>query len=767
VRHVLLIGLSSLLVVFCSLIAQSPIYSALPPQNSQTQNSQTQNAQTLNAQGQRYLEQGNPQAALESWQQAEQLYHTAQDETGVLGSQLNQAIALQTLGFYRRARTLLEQIVQPLEAQPPSALTVNGMLTLGNCLRLVGEFERSQTVLQQGLEMAQQLQLSSQAQAAYLYLGNTQFAQQDLTASLRSYQQAAAESGPLDLTAKLRQLPVLQALNQTRAIAPLVEQIESQLATLPPHQTRLYGQIELARWMLQTSPSLPSSVATPPVLLRAAIQQAHTMGDRRAESYARGYLGNWYEQQKLWADAQELTQQALTLADAADASDLAYQWNWQIGRIFKAQNDPQAAIRAYTLAIDTLKSLRSDLVGVTQDVQFSFRQQVEPVYRELADLLLSPHSPELRTDENLATARQVIESLQLAELNNFFREACLDAETGQIDEIDPTAAVFYPILLPNALEVILSIPGQPLQHYATLLPQADIESGIQQMLRSMRSTSFAQERLAAAQQLYQWLVQPVEDELQQHSVKTLVFVLDGSLRNVPMAALHDGQHYLIEQYQIAITPGLQLLHPSTAQPRRLRALVGGVSEGVNNLEPLPGVAQEVDQISRALPAEVLLNQSFTLRSLKQEVDRTPFSILHLATHGQFGSTTQDTFIQTWDGHLTVNDLRALLRQQEDQRLSPIDLLVLSACQTAQGDDRAALGMAGVAVRSGAQSTLASLWAVNDLSTATFITAFYEALTQPGTTKAAAVRQAQLHLLHASAYQHPFYWSPFVLIGDWL
>ena len=142
-------------------------------------------------------------------------------------------------------------------------------------------------------------------------------------------------------------------------------------------------------------------------------------------------------------------------------------------------------------------------------------------------------------------------------------------------------------------------------------------------------------------------------------------------------------------------------------------------------------------------------------------------MVHLATHGQFSSKLSDTFLLTWDDRLTIEGLRNLLKSRSESSATPIELLVLSACQTAEGDQRATLGLAGLAVRSGARSTLATLWSVNDNSTADLMTEFYRSLTQQNMSKAESLRQAQLKLLKNPDFQHPFYWSPFILIGNWL
>ena len=276
---------------------------------------------------------------------------------------------------------------------------------------------------------------------------------------------------------------------------------------------------------------------------------------------------------------------------------------------------------------------------------------------------------------------------------------------------------------------------------------------------------FDQDRLQVSQQLYDWLIRPAEEFLD--NTETLVFVLDGALRSLPMAALYDGDQYLIERYGIALSPGLQLLEPKSLDVRQLDVLTGGLSAPQQGFSALPAVDTEVNQIAATLPTTQLLNQTFTTERLKSTLADIPFSVVHLATHGQFSSKAEDTFLVTWDGRINVQDLNTLLQPRRDPN-QPLELLVLSACQTATGDKRAALGLAGIALRSGARSTLATLWQVKDDSTAALMVEFYQQLTEnPDMTKSEALREAQLSLLQQSPYQRPFYWAPFVLVGNWL
>lgn len=305
-----------------------------------------------------------------------------------------------------------------------------------------------------------------------------------------------------------------------------------------------------------------------------------------------------------------------------------------------------------------------------------------------------------------------------------------------------------------------------MSYYETALPQAEVERILDKMQQSLRETSFPQERLPIARQVYDMLLRPAAAKLTASGVTTLVFVLDGSLRNLPMAALHDGQQYLVEKYSIALAPSLQLLQPHPLQRQQFKGFLGGLSQAHQGFSALPNVTFEIEQIKSRIPAQVLLNQTFISTKFQQQINSTSFPIVHLATHGQFSSNAEDTFILTWDDRITVKQLGQLLQAREGE-LNPIQLLVLSACETAVGDRQAALGMAGVAVLSGARSTLATLWSVSDRSTALLMAEFYQALEQPGVTKAQALRRAQLSLLKQPQYENPYYWAPFILLGNWL
>ncbi|WP_414588522.1 CHAT domain-containing protein [Scytonema sp. PCC 10023] len=755
-------------------------------------------AQTLEIQGNLQLEQGQAQQALKSWQRTEAMYTQIgdRDRTGITRSRINQAQALQVLGFYRRALTLLTEVGQNLQSQPDSLTKAVELRSLGDALQLTGDLEQSRQVLQKSLESAQRLQSPQEISASLLSLGNTARIQQDNQNAIAFYQQAIAKT-PSPLTkvqAQINLLSVLLTTQEWSTAQPLLAQIPTELDSLPVSQVAVYAKIHFAQSLIKqknrecvgqcraprngeapttdTRHSTPEKIAQ---ILATAVKQAKALGDGRAESYAIGTLGRLYEQEKQWSYAQELTQQALVLAQAVNAPDITYNWHWQLGRLRKQQGDIPGAIAAYDAAVDELRSLRSDLVAVNRDVQFSFKESVEPVYRESVALLLQSQGGKL-SEETLDKARQRIEALQLAQLDNFFREACLNVTKVVLDEVvdqdNPTAAIIYPIILLDQLQVIVKVPKQPLGHYSVNKSQTEVEDILGQLRQYLTEPDRMEEVQSLSEQVYSWLIQPIEPELQRSNVNTLVFVLDGALRSVPMAALYDGKQYLIEKYAVALNLGLQLQKPKPLAQEKLQVLAGGLVQPpvkFQRFPPLPEIKSEFNLIAKAgVSTTKLLDQDFTSKALFGKINSIPFNVVHLATHGQFSSRPEDTFVLATDGPINVTDFDLLLRRRDETRPEAVELLVLSACQTAAGDNRATLGLAGVAVRAGARSTLASLWNVGDRSTAILIGEFYRELVSSKVTKAEALRRAQVTLLQKYPnYSRPGYWAAYVLVGNWL
>ena len=499
-------------------------------------------------------------------------------------------------------------------------------------------------------------------------------------------------------------------------------------------------------------------------MLTDAVQIAQDISDHRAESYALGALGHVYEETQHWSSAQRLTRQALRIAQQLRAKDIEYQWQWQLGRILKQDHDQEGAIAAYSEAVNHLGQLRGDLAATSSEEQFRFQEEVEPVYRELVGLLLTPSQAGTVSQPHLRQARDVMEALQIAELDNFFKEACLDASQFNIDQVDKNAAVIYPIILGDRLDVIVSVPHQPFYHSSVAIDQ----DTFYEFVNTLRDNLVIRSRmtfLPQMQQLYDWMLRPLEDVFQTNDINTLVFVLDGPLGQIPMSALHDGDHYLIESYQVATAPGLTLSDTQASDHDQWQGILAGLSQARHGFSPLSYVELELKTIHQHLNSTLLLDKAFTSQSLQRTVQTKSAPLIHIASHGKFGSNPEETFVLAWDQHLSIRQLQGVLQASVHNPTAPLELLVLSACETAAGDPRAPLGLAGMAVRAGARSTLATLWAINDGVTAPFMGQFYSHLAD-GLPKAEALRQTQLWLLKSKRHQHPIYWAPYVLIGNW-
>jgi CHAT domain-containing protein/uncharacterized protein HemY len=745
-------------------------------------------AQALDVQGRLQLSRGQAELALESWKQAAQIYKQLGDSNRLIRNQINQAQALQSLGFYRQAQTQLTTANATLQDQPDSPIKAIGLRSLGTVLRVTGNLEESHRILQQSLTVAQAIEDTQEMGEVLFSLGDTARAQNNTSTALIYYQQAATTaSAATAISAQLRQFSILINNSQQSVAQTQLPQLLKQLESLPLSRTAIYARIYLAQnWMgLKNRTGVNLSFAAtqePAQLLEAAVQQARSLQDQRAESYALGSLGHWYETTQHWGEAEQQTQQALMIAQSIDASDLIYQWQWQLGRLLAQREEIPAAIVAYEEAIKILQSLRYDLVSMSRDEQFSFREQVEPAYRQLIELLLrsTPDSPPHQ--ENLVKARETLEFLQVAELRDFFREACADIpvlidqvveKTDEQSNATSRAAVMYPIILPHQLNVVLKLPDDSnLIYFSTPVEQDQVTTTLRNLRQRLtQPETFRAPQQEPAKQVYDWLIRPAEAVLQKNQINTLVFVLDGYLKNIPMATLYDGKNYLIENYSIALTPGLQLPDPKPLNRHHISLLFAGLSQAVPNekFAALPSVESEKQGILNLIPhAFTLLDQAFTKERLQTTIEASPFEIVHFATHGVFSTNQDETFILAANGRIKVTELDQVLRVREQIRRDPIELLVLSACQTAEGDERAALGLAGVAVRAGARSTLASLWSVYDEVGAPLMVNFYRQLIEhPDFSKAEALRQAQLAVLNRPDTHHPLYWAPYVLIGNWL
>ncbi|BAY22237.1 TPR repeat protein [Calothrix sp. NIES-2100] len=705
--------------------------------------------------------------------------------------------------------------------------------SLGDANRLIGKYDSAIRNLEKSLDIVNKFNISALRVSVLNSLGNAHIsqalvnhrqadsakqtgdddekkfldeAQQEDEKALNYLRQSLElASSDHDVAGEMRShlqiIPIYYRKHAATEAATSLQQAINLLERLPENRRRVYATIDLVHLLepitsdaksFRVSCLKPDTSAKATDLLNQAVTVAHKIEDFRAESFALGELGHIYECRQEYAKSLEITNQARLAAEQGlKAQDSLYLWEWQTGRILQALGKPDAAISAYELATNTLDTIRRDILTANRDIQFDFRETIEPIYRELIALRLSLEESQQTANKslvspdstnNLGSIITTMDSLRLAELQNYFGNDCALVSSGQknITEIgNQTTAFLNTIILEDKTAVVLTLPkGQNYLHSISIKRQDFIDNinTFRISLEAFRDAPLGYDN-KIAKQIYNWLIEPFTKELQQFNIKTLVFVQDGILRSVPMAALYDGEKYLVQKYAIATIPTLNLTDLKPLERQKLRVLALGLTANATiDDQKYPanaGVLREINEVLQKIHGKKLLNDDFTSDRLNQELDKQAYPIIHIATHGEFGTTPEDTFIVTGKNEkLSFQKLEKQIRKvtRNNQLL---ELLTLTACETAVGDERAALGLAGVAVQAGAKSALASLWAIQDKSTAKIAISFYNKLvSDPNISKAEALQFAQKELienqkLEELEYTHPAYWSPFILIGNWL
>ena len=685
-------------------------------------------------------------------------------------------------GMHHKALKNLEKALALAKTLQGQGRTAKALSAIGNTYLALGKMSLSLQNLTEGLALAREADAARVVAVSLNNLGNLYLAQKKYDLAITNYREAELAGVKADDNLLAAQALINRAATAWRAgysdqIKQLLERAEQNLNSCEDSTAKAYALINTALIyadLRSRSPEQAQELTLAAVnAYNRALAVTRDLNDQRTASYVYGNLAKLYENEEQYQEALELTQQAAFSAQHSNAPEALYQWNWQNGRIFAKQGKLDEAIHSYRLAVRNLKSIRNEISSAYAAVpcsSSSYRTTAKKISSELVDLLLqlaSRKQPHEDIEPLLIEARDTLEILKVYELREYFKDDCLDAarsDKKKIDVISKRAVIIYPVLLPDRVELLVSFAGK-LKRYT--LPVGVDELNQEALLfrkTLMKRTSW--EFLPHAQKLYDWLIRPLENDLQAISVDTLVFVPDGALRSIPMSALHDGKQFLISRYPVAITPSLILTDPQPVKRDGARLLALGITEPVQGFPGLPYVADELKAIREIYSGETLLNDQFSGDSLAEFLKKEPYSIVHIASHGHFGNDVDNTFLLAFDEKLTMNRVSqdvGLYRFREE----PLDLITLSACETAVGDDRAALGLAGVAVRAGARSALATLWHVNDPVSYKLIVEFYRQLSTPGCSRAAALQRAQLKLLNEEQYEHPGYWAPFLLINNWL
>lgn len=719
--------------------------------------------------GSAYYNIGQISKSISHWQAAASFYLSSQDNKRLAGVLVDLAQAYNTLGQFKRAIPLLEEALT-LDKDSKTQLVATGVL--GTSHLIAGDYERAIEAYQKSLNMASNLNIQ---EYQVIILNNLTKAY-----SLRSqqYQQIALEAtseknteesvlneslseGDKKAAYSTAHQAVIASENKINfdtvtAYLNLMklssvdyrEQVSQILSQLPPTRQKAYGLINLAAVE-------PANIAIKD--LEAAIALCQKIDDQRTLSEALGKLGSLYEKNGQYSRALKSTQQAQNAAQLVSAQDLLYHWLWQAGRIYNQIGDAEATVIAYRQALATLQTIRGDISRANKQLQLNFRQDIKPFYQQLLRLLL-----EQKDEIALKEAISVVELSQLSELQNFFGDDCVvltkpELSTEEILALSNTA-VIYSVILDNKTYIILLLPHGEVKKYAIDITAQQLYELVQQERNQLEEVT-TNLYLEISQRLYDLLIRPLEADLKQASPKTLLFINDGILRNIPMAVLYDGSEFLVQKYVIANTLGLSLT-PLSLKKNPLEPVIFGLSVPVSSFEPLSFVEIETQKIENILGGSRFLNQDFTIKNLGKQLQKD-YSIVHIATHGSFGGTLNSAYLQAFDGRINLIELEKLLSSS-----SKIDLLTLSACQTAAGNDQSVLGLGGVAIRSNVKSVLGTLWSVNDADIVALITDFYENLRKPDISLSEALALSQREEI-ARSTSHPALWSSLILLGNWL
>jgi len=354
--------------------------------------------------------------------------------------------------------------------------------------------------------------------------------------------------------------------------------------------------------------------------------------------------------------------------------------------------------------------------------------------------------------------------------------------------------VIYPEITEDQIKILVVLPSGKELRVVTNVKQSELTEVVEVFLNSIRDPS-SEDYLPSAQKLYNWLIRPIEAELTGAKAKTLVFVMDGPLRAIPIGALHDGNKFLVQKYATATVPSMRLVIKDLRDDlqlrdrRRSKILIMGLTKAMQGFSALPNVAVETQTALKMFGGNerVFLDEEFTIENLKKQQNANNtnnYDIVHLATHAQFLSNTPEgAFIQFWQKRLSLEDIKTI-RLGENK----IEMLALSACETAVGQN---LGLSGTMLIYRAKSILASLWTVSDAGTPALMLSFYNYY-PTAKSKAIAIQQAQLDLLEGRVriesgqikgignlpaiplnqtgdinLKHPYFWASFILVGSWL
>jgi CHAT domain-containing protein len=749
-------------------------------------------------------------AAIEFYQQALVIQQELNQPAAVAESLIHISNAHLTLGQYSQALANYQQALQIVQGFDRPLETAKILNNLGITYRFLGQFESALDFHQQAIvlyQTASPLPLAQQLNevSSFIGLGNAYASLKDYPQAIAAYQQALAGSQALQATFPLEsRQKASNALVGLGAVYGIQAQYQEAIA-----------------------------------VFQQALDIAREQGNRASQANALVNLGNAHRSLDKLDEAFEFYRQAVVIQQELGDREGEGVLFSNLALLLADQEQPDLAIVFFKQSVNIRESIRYQLQDLEQALQQSYVTILSDNYRQLAALLL--------LQGRISEAQQVLDLLKVQELAEYLQDVQGNTETAkgiaqwepeqqilnlfqqsiqdpvqassrnfwenpavmnQLERLKqtvtarnlndqeltqlqeelktlPNTVLFYPLILEDRLELILIKPDREPIRRTVFIDRNQFAQAIVDF-RTQLTNPLNRSPQATAQRLYRLLIQPLDDELE--GTETLLYAADGQLRYVPLSALHDGQQWLIQRFNINSITAASLTNFSTPQTRSMRVLAAAFSEGSAQFQAggrefdfagLPNARTEVQNIATQITDTTeFFNQAFSPSTILPQMDQ--YSIIHFATHAEFVSgAPEESFI------LFGNGDRISLRDIASWQLSNVDLVVLSACKTAVGgklgNGQEILGLGYQMQRTGARATIASLWSVDDGGTQVLMTLFYAALSRSGTPIAEALRQAQIALitgemgdleipaemqLELSPYfSRPYYWAPFLIIGN--
>ena len=673
----------------------------------------------------------------------------------------------QVLGFYNKAYNVLMNNVRKLN-QKQSVLYNNIFFNrLSDLALMMGDIENADIFLKKALETSRYKQMQNnfyRASLASLFntKGNLYAKSENYIKAVQSYDKSISlltEQGNSKqaLVSYINLLHARFKQNKSEYLRENLNKLYSKVKKLPVSYFKSSILITLAALSFRTNHKALSYKA-----LSKTEKIAKSLKLNRIQSFSNMWVSLLKYEEKKYDEAIISLNRAIFFAEQYSDDYTLFKCKWQLGKIYNRKELFDQSMAYYEQSIIALDALGLSVYKGNRKRINIFSELIKPVYLEYAALLLNKGD---KTND-IACYKKVIDTmdkLKYVEYQNYYKDECLTYknEEFKLESLPENTAIVYPISFKDHL-TILFIALKEIKHIRVNVGRNNLKDVSTLLHNRLRDQSKGKRFKYYSKKMYHWLIHPIETDIKDK--ENIIFVPDDILRLFPPSCLHDGNNFLIEKYAVGMTPSLYITTNNATKWKQNNILLAGLSEGKNDFIPLEYVEKELNDIKSIIGGKILINENFTKYNISHEFEYNHYSIIHISTHGVFEKNTDDTYILAYDNKITMQQIENFIEYSK-YRKKPVELLTLSACETATGDEQAMLGIAGLSIKSGVKSAIASLWRIDEKAAYQLITEFYRQL-KTGKTKVKALQLAQKEMIIQKSFQHPSHWAAFILIGDW-